>query len=123
MQGALIAQRAKIQETFTYEIVGQLFLVLVAEFRVQCTLVNGLGQELRGVAAHVSLDLPTSQSTTSQRAVSMIKLEIALVVILDHDFHRDTEFADIVKHSVVVTRQTPGTVVEILAFIKCTGSR
>ena len=120
MVSALVTQIPKFQETFANEVIGELFLALIIQLLVERTLISEFCQELGCVAAHVSFDLSLAKPTTGQRSLSVIVLYVAEIIFLNHDLHRDSKFANVVEYRMVITRQTPRAVIEILALVEVT---
>jgi hypothetical protein len=69
------------------------------------------------VAAHVGLDLGAAQALLRQRP-GVFQVDEGMVVIVDHDFQRHVEQPCVVQRGLVVERDAPGTVVDVMAFVE-----
>jgi len=75
------------------------------------------GQQLGNVAAHVGLDLGAAQALLRQWA-AILEVHVRMVILVDHRFEWHLELARVIQRGLVVQRNAPRAVVDVLAGIK-----
>ena len=97
----------------------QPLLVLRAQRRVDLPLVHRLGQQLRGRAPQVGLDLPQPHLPARQRPeLRVLFVEVVGISGVDEDLERHAQLGTVPQHTCVGVGQSPRAAVEIQPLVE-----
>ncbi len=119
--GAVIAEILARQIALMDQIFAQHVLVFGLHQPFELARGGGLGDQLGGIAARVTLDLALADPLVGQRPLALVRIDVGGVIVIDHDLERHIEVLGVIERRAMVVGNAPGTDVDIETIIEIAG--